>query len=325
MWDHENLQQQHALGVFGVNLLYAACKLIGDPEAFLRSLIDNLTTERIEVDSLYLSGPSVAHFDNRLVALRLVETGMTNAVLFGTDGHPVQPSSVLRKKEILVQRGSFHPVTRVNLDLMACAARRFERDAVAQDKTVLPLMEMSTARTHAAGESKEQQLLDRVDTLAALGLHVLVSNFSNYFRLTSYFRRHTPERIGFVMGVRALGRFLDERGYEHLDGGILEALGRLFKSNVRLYVYPRHCDAADGELVDAHTLDVPESMRHLHAHLLQNGLVEPLDGYDPDVMAITARSALESIRSGTDAWKESVPEAAADLIAERRLFGLGSH
>lgn len=322
MWDRENLQQQLALGVFGVNLLYAACKLLSDPETFLQSLIDNLTTERIEVDYLHLAGPAVAHFDNRLLALRLVQTGMTDAVLFDVDGRPVQPSPVLRKKEILVQRGSFHPVTRVNLDLMNCAARQFERDATTKNKDVLPLMEMSTARTDPADDSNRQQLLDRVDTLVALGLHVLVSNFSNYFRLTSYFRRHTPERIGFVMGVRAFGKFLDERAYEHLDGGILEALGRLFKSNVRLYVYPRRDDGSEQELIDARSLNVPENMAHLHAHLLQNGLVEPLEGYDPEVLMITARDALESIRSGTEAWRTIVPTEAAAVIAQRRLFGL---
>lgn len=329
MWDRENILQQQAVGILGVNLLYGAFYQRDEPENLVQSLIDGLSTERIEVDLVQFRGPDLAGLDQRQLALRLVERGMTNAALFTPAGEPVLPSDVLRKNAVLVQRGSFHPVTRVNLDLMRAAGLRFEREEAVAGRSVLPLFEMSTPKlagsgSGAGGAIDAADVLARVDTLGAVGMHVMVSNYSDYFRLTAYFRRYTPEMIGFVMGVRALGRFLDERSYDHLDGGILEAFGRLFKSSVRVYVYPQQQRGPDGAttLLDATNVPVPANLRHLHRHLLENGLIEPLTEFDPAVLGILAREALRGIRSGDAAWESLVPEAAAKVIRSRRLFGL---
>jgi hypothetical protein len=326
MWDRENVLQQQAIGVLGVNLLYGAFFLHRDPPALIRSLIDNLGTERIEIDVIRFEGADLAHADNRLLALQLVEDAMTDAALYPPGGDSLVPAEAFYKHAVLVQRGSFHPVTRVNLDMMACAGRRFAAEPVVRDRPVLPLFELSMSKLHVGDRVDRRDFLDRVDSLAAVGMHVLVSNDLPSFRLTAYFRRYTPEMIGFVMGARALPVLLDERHYENLDGGILEAIGRLFKSHVRLYVYPRleHPTApgATPAILDAARAQVPTRLRHLYAHLLETGLIESLADYDPTVLGIFARDALRAIQSGQPGWEEMVPEDAARVIRERRLFGL---
>lgn len=318
MWDRENVLQQQAVGVLGVNLLYAAFYLRHDPAALVRSLIDNLGPERIEVDFVACSGPALAHIDHQQVTLQLVAEGLTNAVLFGPDGTALIPAEAFYKKAVLVQRGSFHPVTNVNVDLLRAAGERFAAEPAVAGQEVLSLFELSTPKLAREGVLDRADVLARVDTLTPLGRHVLVSNFRQYFRLTAYFRRYTAGMIGAVMGVRALGAFLDENLYTDLEGGLLEAVGRLFKGNVRVYVYPRREDTT---VIDAATLPLPASIRHLHAHLLDNGLVLGLTNFDATRLDTFARDALRALQSGDPSWLDAVPAPAARVIRERRLFG----
>ncbi|MBE2215949.1 MAG: TonB-dependent receptor [Opitutaceae bacterium] len=323
LWDRDNITQQQAVGVFGVNLIYGAFYLAHDPAALVRSLIDNLSTSRIEVDLIEFAGPDFAAADNRLLTLQLVEEGLTNAVFFGPGGSPQIPAEAFYKKAVLVQRGSFHPITHVHLDMMRCAADRFAQEPAVADKPVVQLLEMSMSKLRAAGgRIDHRDFLERVDTLSAVGMNVLVSNDLPYFRLTSYFRRYTPEMVGFTMGARALGHLFDESAYAELDGGILEAFGRLFKSNVRLYVYPRLKNPQDpaGPLVDASNIPLPEKLRDLHAHVLHNGLVQTLTGFDRALLPVFARDVFDAICRGDPGWELLVPAAAATVIKERRLF-----
>jgi hypothetical protein len=324
MRDRENLTQQHALGILGVNLIYGAFYLHRDPKALIRSLADNLTTERIEVDLIQVTGPGFGETDNRLLALQLVQDGFTHAVVFGTDGEARQPGSVLRKKPILVQRGTFQPITRVATNLMAGAMRQFSAHRDVSGKEVLELYELNMSKLQTNAGIDPHDFLARVDSLTAMGVHVLVSNYFEYFRLTHYFRRYTSEMVGFAMGARNLALILDETFYEHLEGGILEAFGRLFKSHVRLYVYPQQETDATGSttLVTAENLEVPASVRHLHAHVLENGLVESIEQFDSEVLGIFSRDALTAIQQGDPAWETMVPEATAAVIKKRKLFGL---
>jgi hypothetical protein len=322
LWDRDNVTQQQAVGILGVNLIYGAFYLSRDPSALVRSLIDNLSTTRIEVDLIEFSGPDFTDADNRLLTLQLVEAGMTNAVFFGPGGAPQIPAEAFYKKAVLVQRGSFHPITHVHLDMMRCAADRFAQEPALAGKPVVQLLEMSMSKLQEGGKINHRDFLERVDTLSAVGMNVLVSSDLPYFRLTSYFRRYTPEMIGFTMGARALGRLFEESSYGELDGGILEAFGRLFKSNVRLFVYPRLQNPQDvnGPLVDASNIPLPEKLRDLHAYVLHNGLVETLTGFDRALLPVFARDVLDAICRGEPGWERHVPPAAAAVIKERRLF-----
>ena len=89
MLDRENILQQQALGVIGVNLLYGTFYLAKDQDGFVRSLADGLGQGRIEVDMINFAGPLFADVDNRIMSLKLVEHALTNAVLFSPKGEVI--------------------------------------------------------------------------------------------------------------------------------------------------------------------------------------------------------------------------------------------
>src|SRR5262249_39152173 len=157
------------------------------------------------------------------------------------DGTVLQPSEVLHKRPVLVERGSFRPVTHVNVDMLDCALQRFASEPDVEAGAVVPLMEitmrnlLSTAR---AGTIDVHDFLARADVLAASGMTVLISDYFEYYRLAAYLARHTSGKLGVVMGAGSLRELFDEQFYAHLDGGILESFGRLFKNDLKLFVYP---------------------------------------------------------------------------------------
>ena len=243
MRDKDTVLQQQALGIVGVNLIYGALYLRSDPRALIESLQENLGIDRIEVDMLHFSGPSFEAIDNRLMALHLVECKLSNAVMFGPQGEVLQPSEVLHKKAILVERGSFRPVTHVNVDMIACATAQFVQESAVKGKEVIVLMEITMNNLLSEGALDARDFLSRVDLLADMGFTVLISNYSEYYRLTSYFRRYTKEMIGVAVGINNLLEIFNEKYYDNLEGGILESFGRLFRNAVKLYVYPMSREA----------------------------------------------------------------------------------
>ncbi|HEV8549673.1 MAG TPA: hypothetical protein VGQ57_11610, partial [Polyangiaceae bacterium] len=237
MLDVENALQQEALGIVGVNLLYGAF-MHHDPDRLIESLLDNLTTQRIEIDMIEFSGIEYRHVDNRVMSLRLVQLGLTDAAMFGPGGEVLQPSEVLYKKPVLVERGSFRPVTRVNIDMLDCARTSF-RESLGKDQAdTVELMEITMKNLMASGALDLRDFLARADVLAAVGKTVLISDYFEYYRLVHYFRRYTHKPVGIVLGAGSLLELFDEKYYADLDGGVLESFGRLFKNDTRLYVYP---------------------------------------------------------------------------------------
>jgi len=320
LWDKENLAEQEALGIVGVNLVHGAMYLHDDPSALINSLVDNVGAARIEVDMIQLSGPDFAHIDNRLMALQLVQNGLTNAALFTADGQVIHPADAFYKKCILVERGSFRPVTKVTLDMLRCAQSVFVQEPNVQGEEVLTLMEMTLKNLTDGDKIDHQDFLDRVDILGALGKTVLISNFGEYHRLASYFFRYTKKMIGVVMGVPTLKELFDEKYYADLSGGILESFGRMFKNDLKLYVYPL-LEAKNGSLISAANLRVAPNLRHLHAYLVENRYIESLRDYDEKALPILSRDVLQKIRSGDTTWDDMVPPQVAQMIRERKLFG----
>ena len=338
MWDKETVLQQAALGIIGVNFIYGAFNYRTSPEKFIRSLADNLSTDRIEVDMLKFTGPAFAQVDNRLLSLLLVQTGLTNAVMFGPDGDVLQPSEVLHRKAILVERGSFRPVTRVNVDMLGCATAQFLQEPAVKGKPVMVLMEITMNNLLAAGRLDAEDFLARVDLLGAIGYTVLISNYPEFYRLTSYFRRYTKEMIGVALGINNLVEIFKEKYYESLEGGILESFGRLFRNSVKLYVYPMRKEAYDryvaagdnavtapvstsDALISADTMRVVPHLQHLYAHLLENHYIENLTGSNPASLNIISRDVLGKIQANEPSWEEMVPPAVAEKIKQLSLFG----
>ncbi len=171
------------------------------------------------------SGSAFKRVDNRLMSLQLVSQGLTNAVMFRADGETVQPAEVFFKKAILVERGSFRPVTYATNDMLDGARRVFLAQSGCSEEDLVVLMKMTLENLLAEGQLNHADFLTRVDILGALGRTVLISRFGEYYRLAGYLSRYTNKMIGLVVGVPSLMEIFDEKYYLNLEGGILEALG----------------------------------------------------------------------------------------------------
>lgn len=319
--DKETAREQEALGILGVNLLYGAFYAHETPAALIASLMDGLTRDRIEIDMIKLCGPGFAGVDNRLMSLQLVEQGFTDAAMFTADGEVVQPSEVIYKRPILIERGRFRPLTYVTLDVLDSAREQFLQDPGLEDVEPVVLMEM-TLRGLTSGERgvDHEEFLARAEILHAAGNHVLISNCERYFNLIEILARYTNKTIGVALGVPSLRAVLDDQFYTDLPGGALEAMGRLFRNAVRLYVYP-HRDPTSGALVTADTLPVAAPLHHLHTFLLDSRRIEPLRRYEEAYLRIKTHDVLAAIQTGDPAWEAAVPPAIVKIIKDRALFG----
>jgi hypothetical protein len=319
--DRENVLQQEAMGILGVNLIHSAL-YESDPAAVVRQLLDDLTIERIEIDLIEFSGPAFARVDNRLMSLELVHCGLSAAAMFTADGTVIQPAEAFHKRPILLLRGRFRPVTNVTVDMLHCARAQFAQEPVNGGEDVLVVTEM-TLRHLLEGEGDDidnQDFLDRVDILRTLGRPVLISNFGEFYRLANYLQRHTSKLIGLVTGVPTLREIFEEKYYLDLAGGILESFGRLFKNDLRLYVYP-FLDPETGSVVTADDLCVAPKLQHLYNYLVENRHIQPIRGYTPEFLSTFSRDVYRRMHEGDPTWVHEVPPGVALLICQRHLLG----
>ncbi|HZR80457.1 MAG TPA: TonB-dependent receptor [Candidatus Binatia bacterium] len=320
MLDRVRVHEQETLGVAGINLIYGAFYLHDDPPTLIASLLDMLGRERIEVDVIKFCGPAFEGVDNRLMSLQLVEQGLCDAAMFLANGEVVQPSEVLYKRPVLVERGAFRPVTNLTLDMLEGARQQFvaEPGVAGQDPVIL--LEM-TLRDLTEGTSiAHTDFLARVDLLRALGHGALVSRFARYFGLVEFLYRYTDKPIGLAVGVPGVRAIVDEAFYEDLPGRLIESCGRLFKHNVKMYVYPWR-DPESGRVVTIDDVPVPDSIRPLLAFLRGHGYVEPIGCWQDSCLDVDAAQVLARIQRGDPSWEDMVPPAVARAIREERLFG----
>ena len=320
MLDRENSLQQEALGIVGVNLLYAACFAHHKPEQMLESLLDNLSTERIEIDMVEFSGIEFRHVDNRVMSLKLVQLGLSGAAMFGPSGEVLQPAEVLRKRPVLVERGSFRPVTRVNIDMLHCAHARFAAELDVKPDHIVDLMEITMRNLLVTGKIDLSDFLARADVLAAAGKTVLISDYFEYYRLAAWLTRYTTEPIALTMGVASLQDLFSEQYYAGLEGGILEAFGKLFTRDLRIYVYPLR-DPVTGALKTVENVEMPSKVHGLYRHIVEGGRIKQLDNFDESVLHIFSRDVLKRIREEDPSWDSMVPPEIADVIKRRHFFG----
>jgi hypothetical protein len=321
MLDVEAWLQQEALGIIGVNMLYGAFFENHEPERLIESLLDGLTVGRIEIDMIQFRGIEFRGVDNRLMALKLVQVGLSGVAMFGPDKAVLQPSEELRKKAILLERGSFRPPTHVNLDMLDTAHAKFEEDPAVAGKPILQLTEITMRNLLAGGQNIDRRdFLARAELLAACGKTVLITDYFDYYRLAAYIGERTTERIGIVMGVPSLFDLFDEKNHSQLPGGILESFGRLFKNGLKLYVYP-HRPTADNELRTVYDIKVQDELQPLYDYLYGRGSFVHLDNYRPEYLPIFSRDVLRRIAANDDTWETMVPEQVAELIKRRAFFG----
>jgi len=315
MLDGENAREQEAIGILGVNLVYGAYYYRDDPPMLISSLLDGLSTDRIDIDMIRFSGPKFAKVDNRLMSLQLVEQQFTDVAMFTAQGEVVQAAELLYKKPILVERGSFRPITNLTEAILNSARAQFT-----SDEPPVVLMEMTLRQLRTEGDRIEHSdFLARVDTLGTLGHTVMISRYLRYHRLVPFLRRLTPKRIGFAMGLRNVRDLNDEKFYTDLPGGILQAMGELFQGDIKLYVCPA-IDTTTGKIITPADFKVPPHLKHLYAHLMENKLVETIPVDDP-LLKIYSRDVLDKIQSADAAWEKMVPAPVVQMIKERKFFG----
>jgi len=311
-------QDQDVLGIIGVNLIHGARYRSHDAIALLKSLRDNISFDQLEIDMVDFSGPAFAEIDNRLMALMLVQLGMTPVALFKANGKLVQPSDFLYKKAVLVERSRFRPPTKLTINLLDGAYDAFCNESDVKRDEVVVLSEMTLENLTSSDDINVEDFLQRVDILCALGKNVMISSYAEFYRLAQYLFKQTSKSVAIALGIPNLRRIFEEHYYENLEGGILESMGRMFRNDMRLYVCPmiEH----DGSLTTVDNLKVANQLQHLYSHLLENGYIRHLESILPEHLLIHSDIVLENIRSGNVAWKTMVPPAVVNIITERGLF-----
>lgn len=321
MLDAENIQQQEALGLIGVNLIYAVYNERCDREKFVASLMDGLTTSRIKIDMIRVSGEAFKDEDSRLLCLELVKMKLCEAVIFDVDGGVLQASDVLYKKNVLVVRGGYRPPTNLSLDMLECGLRKFKASLDKEEKeNIIVIPEISMSLLLDRGVVDNEDFLARVDLLSALGQKVLISNSDSYSDLNQFFTKYAKKKIAFVMAAYNLEEILNKSKYPNGRLGLVGSVGTLIEPQTTLYVYPA-CDDEAGEIKTLESLHVTPDLNYLLMYLKENKLIQDIDDYNPEVISIWSRRVLKMIQDGTEGWEKFVPASVAKTVKTKCLFG----
>src|ERR1700712_5762295 len=321
--DNDNNLQQQAVGILGVNLIYACFYYYAYPPVFLLSLMDNLSKDGIQIDMIRFEGPDFSKVDNRLMSLHLVKYGFSDAAVFGPDGKNRQPSEVLYKKHIVVIRGRFRPLINVHLDMLNTGVKQFIQEPDVDKENVmvvteLTLQSLKERNADETAEIDEKDFLDRVDILCSLGQIVLISNFHEYYKLVAFLSKITKLRIGVVLGYPNLEYIFSEEHYKDLPGGILESFATLFSRKVKLFVYPT---LRNGVIMNCLRFTPPPHLIDLYRYLIANNKIEDIRNYNENNLHVQTDIVLQLIKQGVEGWEQYVPTAVAAMIKDRKLFG----
>ncbi|MDE1191363.1 MAG: hypothetical protein PW786_04390 [Arachidicoccus sp.] len=321
--DNENTLQQQAVGVLGVNLMYACFNYYADSSIFVQSLMDDLTTDRIQIDMIRFEGPDFKHVDNRIMSLRLVKYGFSDAAVFGSDGKNLPPSDALYKKNIVVIRGRFRPMVNVHMDMLSNGVKQFMEEPGVDKNNLLVIAELTlqALKERNAGADEdidENDFLDRVDILCSMGQMVMISNFHEYYKLVAYLSKITRLQMGMVLGYPNLEYIFSEEHYKDLPGGILESFATLFSRKVKLFIYPT---LRNGVILNCLRFFPPPHLIDLYRYLIANNKIEDITHFNEANLQISTDAVLNMIKEGQQGWEKLVPPEVAAIIKERSLFG----
>lgn len=321
MHDNSHKAQQDALGILGVNLIHAAFFHTDDLDEFLTNLVHRIPRDRVEIDMLRVSGPDLGNVDNRIIALNLVKRGMTDATMFDLCGSVLQPATALYKRNILLMRGRFRPVTKVHLDMIGHASTQFLKEEGVSEDNLSVVFELTLKDLTADGKISDKDFIDRAELLGSLGYTVMISNYLKHYKMLDYLatiaRGH---KMGVIAGIYNLHTIFDERYYDNLPGGLLEAFGRGFGHNVKMYVYPA-TNVDTGDLYTLDYLQIPSHLMGLVQFLKDNNKLAAIEDYDPNLLHILSDDVLSKIKAGVSSWEQDVPENVVKAIKYFELFG----
>lgn len=318
--ENDTLLQQYTLGSLGVNLIYACYYYKNRPNLFMKSLMDYLSNDRITIDMIKMTGPELSFVDNRLLSVQLVNNGMTHATMFDHFGNIQQPADMLYKKNVLAFRGGFRPITNAGVDVINSSFNIFKKDEDYDKDNTISLCEITLNNLLSRGNFDERDFLDRVDILNGMGHNVMISNFREYYKLVSYFSDFKIKNLRIVIGVPTFLKVLDKSYYTDLKGGILEAFGKLFINNMKLYVYPATKEDSD-ELLTSGNISMPDDLRMLYQYLIENRKIIDIDKINKDILHIFSDKVMELMQRGDDEWETMVPKYVSETIKAKKLFG----
>lgn len=320
--ENDSLLQQKTLGILGVNLIYACFYNYQYPNSFLKSLMEGLSNDRIEIDMIRMNGPGLDYVDNRLLAVQLVKNKMTNVIMFDRYGSVNQPTDLLYKKNIMVLRGSFRPITYVGFDMLKAGFSLFKKDVGFDNKKkdTLVLCEMTLNNLMEKGNFDERDFLDRVDILCGMGQNVMVSNFREFYKLSEWFGRFKLKNIRMVIGSLTFKNVINKKYYSDLKGGILEAFGKLFSNNLKIYIYPGK-EREDEDVLTLENIPVDDDIELLYKYLVNNNVILDIKDYKEEVLPYFSHIALKKIKDNDDTWEDMVPKYVSAFIKSKQLFG----
>ncbi len=316
--------QQEALGLMGINLIYGAFYKNDKPRKLLKYLYDHIDPDAIEIDTINFSGPLFNDIDNRLMSLELVKNGMTKAVMFGPDGNNILPAKVLWKKDILAIRGSFRPVTLVNEDMYLKSSDLISNDKNFKKNNFINLFEITLSNListngNGDGDINEKDFMDRARLLCALGQTVMITNFKEYYKLAEYFSNYTKNKVFLTMGVNNLIEIFDEKYYDNLRGGILEAFGKLFVKNLKVFLYPMKLK--NGKIINTSNIQVANKVKDLYKFFKSNKILIDIENYNENLLDIYSAEVLSEIKNNKTGWEKKLPAEVNKLIKDKKLFG----
>lgn len=329
--DDDVLTQQEAVGILGVNLVHASIQFWKNPKKMISQLKDGLKKHKLEIDMIHFWGPAFPELDNRVMGVALVELGYTNAVIFTPEGETLQPTDALYKKNVLVQRGRFRPLTRLHIEMFEAGKRQFCKDPSITEETLISFFEITLADLMIDGVLDTDDFLARVDMIQESGHHVMISNYGEYFRLSEFFSRQTQSKIGMIMGVGHLKLVFDEKFYSKVPGGMMSALGQLFSKNVTGLIFPAYSldlrrpapeNLKASELLTAERFaeNLDEKLRDLYRYMHSNHALVDIEDVRIESLNINSETILAQIASGDPKWEHAVPRTVANLINRRGLY-----
>jgi len=316
--DKYRLQQQEALGILGVNAVHTAFHAISNASDIIDGLTEGLREGQVSVDFIRLTGPDVAHINNHLLNLELVRRGLSEAILFGPDQKILNVSDELFQKNVLIQRGSYRPVTTTHVDVLEKGITQFKKDFPCEAKNSMVLFELTMhSLSNEDGQIHEKDFLDRVRALCSLGHHVLVSNFFLFYRLKRFIRSATQKPVVLIMGASHLDRLFDEKHYADLEGGVLEGLSKLLDETTKLYVYPHKTEQS---CMTTKTFFPAPKYLKIYQHFVEQKQIVDISGCDETSEYIHSAQVHRMLEQKNPAWETCVPKPVASLIKKENLF-----
>ena len=314
--------QHEVLGILGVNLIHAAFYNYETPEEIIDRLYDGIDKDHLEIDTINFSGPLFKNVDNRMMSMLLVKKGITKAVVFSPQGKSLLPVDLFYKKNILILRGSFRPVTLVNEDLFKKSYEKMlEAEGITRENTEV-VFEITFSNLTQQGKCsiEEGDFMDRAELLSSLGCNVLLTKFNAHFEAVQYLTKFTNKTIRFTLGIDNLVEVFNENYYKKINGGCLEGLGNFFQDNVHIYVYPVKKNKELFITSKNLQLENPK-MQILYEFLREDNVFTDLIPTSYEYLDIYSKNILNMIETGKTGWEKHLPQTVTAIIKRKKLFG----